>query len=270
MNIADRRVAWAGVAWALGVALTAPAVTAATIARPVTIKPEPLGLEPGKPLSARALVPQPPRLPGAISWTIDTRQHRGSLISMAVSPDGKQVATGGLDGVIRIWEAISGKLVRMLEGHDSYVYSLSWSPDGDTLASAGSWDATIRLWDAHTGMPLRKFKTPKGYAGRVAWSPDGTRLLASGDHSGWLWLWTAATDTGVIVLETGQDVLSIDWSPEGDRVAASIVQGPVTVVDVSSHKTTDAVGEPTTVHYCVRWSPDGKTLLVGDAAQTML
>ncbi|HEX3654599.1 MAG TPA: WD40 repeat domain-containing protein [Pirellulales bacterium] len=271
MDSINRRAIAAGVCiWALGLSLAAPAVTVAATAKPVAIKSEPLTIEPGKPLSARALVPEPPRLPGAISWTIDTRQHRGSLISMAVSPDGKQVATGGLDGVIRIWESLSGNLMRILVGHDSYVHSLSWSPDGDTLASAGGWDATIRLWNAHTGMPLRKFKTPKGYAGRVAWSPDGTRLLAAGDHSGWLWLWTAATDAEVIVLETGQDVLSIDWSPEGDRVAASIVQGPVTVVDVSSHKTTDAVGEPTTPHYCVRWSPDGKKLLVGDVSQTMI
>lgn len=254
----------------LALLLVAMPAVGATNVKPVAIKGEPLAIEPGKPLSTRALVAEPPRLPGAVSWTIDTRQHRGSLISMAVSPDGKQFATGGIDGVIRIWETATGKLVRMLVGHDNYVYSVSWSPDGNTLASGGAWDATIRLWDAHTGMPLRKFKTPKGYAGRVAWSPDGTRLLASGDHSGWLWMWTAATDQGVVLLETGQDVLSIDWSPDGNWVAASIVQGSVTVVDVSSHRTTEVLGEPTTTHYCVRFSPDGKKLLVGDVSQTFI
>lgn len=247
-----------------------PAASAATTAKPVPIKAEPLSIEPGKPLSARALVTEPPRLPGALSWTIDTRQHRGSLISMAVSPDGTQVATGGLDGVIRIWDSANGNLLRMLIGHDSYVHSLSWSPDGDTLASAGGWDGTMRLWNAHTGMPLRKFKAPKGYAGRIAWSPDGTRLLASGGHSGWLWIWTAATDNSLVVLETGQDVLSIDWSPDGNFIAAAIVQGSVSVVNVSSQKSTEAIGEPTATHYSVRFSPDGKKLVVGTVSQTFI
>ncbi len=105
---------------------------------------------------------------------------------MAVSPDAAQLATAGVDGAIRIWNLASGELLRVLVGHNSYVYSLSWSPDGKTLASAGSWDATIRLWNAANGMPLRVFNSPKGYVGRVAWSPNGARLLASGDHSGWI------------------------------------------------------------------------------------
>ena len=157
----------------------------------IVIAPQPLEIKPGDPMSLRALVTNPLVLPGTLSWTIETRQHRGALVCMAVSPDGRQLATGGVDGAIRIWNLADGELLRVLVGHNSYVYSLSWSPDGKTLASGGGWDATIRLWNAASGMPLRVFKSPKGYVGRVAWAPNGARLLAAGDHSGWIWLWDA-------------------------------------------------------------------------------
>src|SRR5438094_974842 len=81
--------------------------------------------------------------------------HRGYLATSALSPDGKKLATGGLDGIVRVWDADTGEFLRALVGHNSYVYGLAWSPDGTVLASAGSFDGTARLWDAATGMPLR-------------------------------------------------------------------------------------------------------------------
>ena len=236
----------------------------------VTIAPQPLAIKPGDPMSSRALVTNPAVLPGALSWTIETRQHRGALVCMAVSPDGKQLATGGVDGAIRIWNMADGQLLRVLVGHNSYVYSLSWSPDGKTLASGGGWDATIRLWSATSGMPLRVFKSPKGYVGRVVWSPNGARLLAAGDHSGWVWLWDLRANTEKVVLEVGLDVLSLDWAPDSQHFAVSITTGSVTVVDLESPKLNEAVDDPAGTHYCVRWSPDGKKLFVGSVAQSII
>lgn len=72
-----------------------------------------------------------------MSWTLETRRHRGAMYHVAISPDGKTLATGGLDGTIRLWEVETGKFIKCLLGHNSYVYRLAWSPDGNTLASAG-------------------------------------------------------------------------------------------------------------------------------------
>src|SRR5579872_6917633 len=118
---------------ALGRAAVVLLAGCAAAAEPVPITPEPLALKTGAPLSTRALVARPPFVKGLRSWTVETRRHRGYLVTLAVSPDGRSLATGGLDGVVRVWDADSGRLVRALVGHDSYVYGLAWSPDGNTL-----------------------------------------------------------------------------------------------------------------------------------------
>ena len=63
-------------------------------------------------------------------------------------------------------------------------YGLAWSPDGNYLASAGSFNATARVWEAKSGLCVRVLKGHKGYVSHVAWSPDGTRLLTAGGTSG--------------------------------------------------------------------------------------
>lgn len=236
----------------------------------VSISPETLMISPGKPLSVRALVTHPAPLQGVASWTLESRRHRGTIMAMSPSPDGKLVATGGIDGTIRIWDVGSGELVRALVGHGSYVYSLSWSPDGNSLASAGTWDGTIRIWDARNGMPLRTFKGHVAPVMHVVWSPDGTRLAAAGGHSGWVWLWNARSDHDDKLLEVGVDVYSVSWSPSCGHLAISMTQNPTAVVDLSVGKTTHTLGEPGIVSWTTRWSPDGTRLAIGTSTKTSI
>src|SRR6516164_4786330 len=85
----------------------------------VVIPAEQLDIKAGDPLSARALVTKPPTITGVVSWSLETRRHRGTFWCQALSPDGKVLATGGLDGTIRIWDVETGRLLRALIGHNS-------------------------------------------------------------------------------------------------------------------------------------------------------
>jgi len=70
-----------------------------------------------------------------------------NMWSVAWSPDGKRLVAGGFDGIVRIWNSVTGTLIEnpLIYGHQSEVYCVAWSPDGKRLASAGN-DCAIRIW----------------------------------------------------------------------------------------------------------------------------
>ncbi|GAB4413845.1 MAG: hypothetical protein Kow00106_08760 [Anaerolineae bacterium] len=106
-------------------------------------------------------------------------------LSAAWSPDGSRLALS--DGA-RIW-LYDAELrpLGALEGHSQPVRALSWSPQGDRLASAGL-DNTVRIWDVASRQTLQVLAGHTDWVFSVAWSPDGTRLVSGGaDDSVRLW-----------------------------------------------------------------------------------
>jgi WD40 repeat protein len=245
-----------------------PVAAAAEKSNPVVIRPDAVKLAAGDPLSILTLVSNPAPLPGVRSWTIETARHRGWLYAMAMSPDGQQFATGGVDGMVRIWDVESGKLIRVLVGHNSYVFGLAWSPDGNTLASTGSFDGSVRLWDARSGRPLRTMTGEfKQYAQHVLWTPDGENVIATGDSSGRVSQWNVAEGKHLHSIEHGKTVNSVTCSADGKMLACSCAELAVQVWDLplAARKEARTVGMTGNTAAGIAWAPDGKTLVFGNS-----
>jgi WD40 repeat protein len=226
--------------------------------------------KPGEPLSIRTPVQRPGPLKGVRSWTIETKRHRWYPTIIAVSPNGKHLATGGYDGIIRLWDADTGAFERALVGHDSYVYGLAWSPDGNYLASAGSFNATARVWEAKSGLCVRALKGHKGYVSHVAWSPDGARLLTAGGTSGFITLWDVANAKQLETTEYGNPIHSIAFAKDGEHVAASAAKAGTYIADARTLKTVHALKEALDDATAVAFSPDSKSLAAGSSKQTVV
>src|SRR5205085_10994827 len=78
---------------------------------------------------------------------------RPAVASLAFAPDGKTIAIGCYDAVIRLLDAATGKEVRTLDGHGNVAYAIAFSGDGRMLAS-GSFDKTVRLWETFSGLQI--------------------------------------------------------------------------------------------------------------------
>jgi len=110
-----------------------------------------------------------------------------SIACIAFSPDGRTLATGSFDGIIRLWDAVTGDKLKELEGHQHVVYALAFSGDGRNLAS-GSFDRTVKLWEVFSGQPIMTWKGHYGSVGSVAMTPNG-RMVVSGSADTNLILW---------------------------------------------------------------------------------
>ena len=161
------------------------------------------------------------------SWDASTRQLKTTFIEhissisgiAAYSPDGMTLATKSPDYKVSLWNAVTGQLKAVLEGHTESITSVVYNPDGQTLAS-GSDDKTIRLWDSDTGRHLRTLGGHTDYVNIISFSPDGS-ILASGSSDNTVRLWDAATGQLKAVLEGHtESVTSVVYNPDGTTLAS--------------------------------------------------
>src|SRR5262245_32483476 len=112
--------------------------------------------------------------------------HTAPVLSVCVSADGKSVLTSSADRTLRLWDAYTGKPLRVFEGHTAEVYGAALSPDGKRVLS-GSSDKTVRLWDATTGKELQKMTGHTREALCVAFAPKGKALSTGYEREMYLW-----------------------------------------------------------------------------------
>ncbi len=234
------------------------------------IEAERLVHKPGTPLSTRTLVSNPAPLKGLLSWSLETKIHRGRFHTSAVSPDGKLIATGGLDSTLRIWDLASGKLLRAIISLDGYAYGLSFSPGGRYIASGSSQDGAVRVWEASTGKFIKHYKGHPTAVTQTAWSRDGKWLVGSGGGSGYISTWETETALLRGKASLGRPVLGLTLHPDSLLFAAVTNDSAIVVVDIATGKTDRTVGESSDNYVTLAWSPSGKQLAAGTAKYIFL
>ncbi|CCG22760.1 Tup1 transcriptional corepressor [Candida orthopsilosis Co 90-125] len=157
----------------------------------------------------------------------DTPSSNGDLYirSVCFSPDGKLLATGAEDRLIRIWDLTTKRIIKVLRGHEQDIYSLDFFPDGDRLVS-GSGDRSVRIWSLRSSQCSLTLSIEDGVT-TVAVSPDG-KLIAAGSLDRTVRVWDSTTGFLVERLDSGNDngnghedsVYSVAFSNTGNQIAS--------------------------------------------------
>jgi WD domain, G-beta repeat len=144
--------------------------------------------------------------------------HTGRVKSIAFSPDGRFLVSGGDEKVVRVWNIADTALLKTLAGHEGPLECVAFSPDGKLLASSSN-DGTVRLWRADTWTLHYVLEGHRIEVDCVAFSPDG-KLVASGGKDHTLRLWEPQSGKQLAIVPAHESrIESLAFSPDGEYLA---------------------------------------------------
>jgi WD40 repeat protein len=197
---------------------------------------------------------------------------RATAQSAACSPDGTTIAVGCEDSVIRLFDAMSGKEVRPLVGHDASqkllhrgIHHVSFAADGRWLVSLGQ-DHTMRVWDTASGKQIRQTNGADFFV--LAVSPSGNLLARQArDDPKTIVLWDVSDDRDLSRLKLDDPSSTVTFLADGKKLAVAPGQrGPGKDIVLWSVPDGKRIGKLATMKSrftSIACSPDDRTLVVG-------
>ncbi|MEB3826705.1 hypothetical protein [Phormidium sp. CCY1219] len=185
--------------------------------------------------------------------------HADWVRAIAISPDGKILATGSFDTSVKLWKLPSGELMQVLAEHERGVFSLAISSDGETLASA-SWDKTVKLWRLPGGELVETLSGHTGSVRTVAMHPDG-KVLFSGSFDETIAVWdlSRTEQIGRLTDYTGP-VYSVAITPDGEKLARGGGDGRITLWQLESEEIINSFTGSLDVVEAMVMTPDGRLM----------
>lgn len=193
--------------------------------------------------------------------------HTGMILSVAFSPDGRQIATGSLDSTVKVWNATTGALLHSLAGHTGRVIRVNFSQDSSRIVS-GSDDNTIKVWNPSTGDEVRTLVGHVNSVHDIAVNTNTNRVASiGGDNVLKLWDLSRGPATSIICSGHNTSVLQVAFQPNGTQLVSSSDSdgGSSSTIHTWNSITGERKQElnhiTKTQVPCFEFSPDGKQLV---------
>ncbi len=199
--------------------------------------------------------------------------HDAPITTIALSRDGKELATAARDNTIKLWRLPEGHLLHTLKGHTRTILRLAFTPDGKHLLSASA-DLTVRMWAVETGKLERQWDSERtvdwhtGWIQALAISPDG-RWMATGSRDTTIKVWDLKTGELFRTLWGHADaVTTVAFHPKQSNLLASgSTDGSIWVWDVVRGEPEVKLSPMGGYNPCaMAFTPDGALLVIGSYA----
>ena len=198
------------------------------------------------------------------SYVLKQQGHYFDMNSLAFSPDGQTVATGGDDGKLKVWSSSSGFCHVTFSDHGSAISAVEMAKQGQVLFSA-SLDGTVRAFDLIRYRNFRTFTSPNPVQFTcLAVDPSGELVVAGGSGESFdLYIWSVQTGRIIDTMAGHEGPISgLAFSPLGDRVASASWDGTARIWDVYGRSSNVEPFNLTADGLAIAYRPDGAEVAV--------